>query len=99
MTDSEWQIMFEVFRQNAVQSSYKLIPSPRKSHLLGGEYHGDTQFEYFRTFINDILRNIRKGKTDYCFNYEQIKELLKYERENLAAEWLPTDRCFKIYLK
>ena len=99
MSDSEWQILFETFRANAVQASHKLIPPLRNSRILGGVYDGDTQFEYFRTFINDILRNIRKGKIDYCFNYEHIKELLKYERDNLMAEWQPSDRCFKIYLK
>ena len=40
-----------------------------------------TLYKYYVAFINDILRNIRRGETDYVFNLEQVKDILRYERD------------------
>lgn len=38
-----------------------------------------TTYEYYRKFINDVLHTIRGGKSDYCYELYQIKELLRFE--------------------
>lgn len=54
-----------------------------------------TTYEYYRKFINDILRNIRRGKTDYCYELYQIRELLRFEPD-LQVEY--SDRTFAVSL-
>lgn len=52
-------------------------------------------YEYYRTFINDILTNIRKGNHDYAYHLYQIKDLLQFEPD-LHVEY--KDDLFEVYL-
>lgn len=62
-----------------------------------GSYHGKTQYQQYCSFINNILRAIRRGEIDYCFYIYQIQDLLKYE-ERLKAVWLQSEGCFRLSL-
>jgi hypothetical protein len=65
---------------------------------LYGSYHGKTQYQQYCSFINNILRNIRRGEIDYCFYIYQVAELLKYE-ERLKVVWLQPEGCFRLSLE
>lgn len=59
----------------------------------------EPQWIRYRTYINDILKNIRKGGTDYCYFIYQITDLLKYEHDRLMTEYMPEDEMFRVWLK
>lgn len=97
-TDSQWQQDLIRIR-TAVQPSFQRKKVITVSQHFQGTYHGKTQYQCHCDFINDILSNIREGRTDYCFYIYQIAELLKYEHDGLQAVWLEEERCFKLSLK
>lgn len=41
----------------------------------------DTSDSYYVNMINDNLKIIRKGKTAYCFNIDQVIEMYRFEPE------------------
>ena len=97
-SDWQWQQDFKRIKSIINPSQFKkmnIIPEPVN---VNGTYYGKTQYQYYCEFINDILSNIRRGKTDYCFYIYQVSELLKYEHDRLQAQWLPEEKCFKLWL-
>lgn len=62
-------------------------------------YHGDTQYQYYCRYINDILWSIRHGKVDYCYYIYQIAELLRFEHDRLQAVYLEQEHCFRLSLR
>lgn len=64
------------------------------------EYRGDTQYYYYVQGINSILNTIRgkNGESDYCYNLDQIRDLLRFEHDRLQSEWMPDYRCFRVWL-
>ena len=97
-SDLQWQQDFSRIREMVQPSSLKKMNVIQEPHNFVGTYHGNTQYQYYCDFINDILSNIRRGEVDYCFYIYQISELLKYEHDRLQAELLPNDGCFKLSL-
>lgn len=106
MTNEEWQPFFEALRVATVPSSDKKMPRGkagisvnRRSVQNSGNYCGETQYYYYVQTINSILDAIRKkNQCDYCWNLEQIKDLLKYERDRLQTEWKQEDKYFRVWL-
>lgn len=97
-TNSQWQqdlIRIRKVVQPSPSNKMKIIPEPRN---FQGTYHGKTQYQCYCGFINDILSDIRKGKSCYCYYIYQVAELLKYEYDGLQAAWLEEERCFKLSL-
>lgn len=97
-TDSQWQqdfIRIKSMIHPSASSKMNVIPERQN---FAGTYHGNTQYQYYCGFINDILCRIRRGKSDYCYYIYQIAELLKYEHDRLQAVWLEDERCFKLNL-
>lgn len=98
-TDEQWQIDFTLLKSKVQQSKFRYMPTiPEGRFLPERPYYGKTQYQYYCDFINDILFQIRIGKTDYCFYIYQIADILKYEHDHLQALWLEQDRCFKLSL-
>ena len=50
---------------------------------------------YYVQFINSVLSEIRRGKTDYVFSFEQIAELMRFE-ERLAVRYIPEVCSYEI---
>lgn len=99
-SNAQWQQDF-IHIKAVVQpslSSKGRMRAVSDSHRVDSEYHGKTQYQYYCSFINDILSNIRRGKTDCCYYIYQIADLLKYEHDRLNAVWIEKDRCFKLSL-
>lgn len=86
MTKSDMELTgtdecIQYLRECNVPTSEKFLP--RMSGGCYGLYDDKipTTYEYYRKFINDVLRNIRNGETDYCYELYQIRELLRFEPE------------------
>ena len=97
-TNQEWQSDFEILKQTvtpAPENRMTVVPDTSSY----GSYHGKTQYQNYCSFINNILKNIRRGEIDYCYYIYQIADLLKYEKERLEVQWLQLERCFRISLK
>lgn len=88
LTDKKWQQEFEIRKL--------LSPVKKKSakRLTGrysnyscvwneetqGSYYGETNWQEYCSFINDVLKNIRNvGNIDYLYFIYQIDELLKFD--------------------
>lgn len=97
-TNQEWQSDFEILKQTVTPApENKMTVVPDTSSY--GSYHGKTQYQNYCSFINNILKNIRRGEIDYCYYIYQIADLLKYEKERLEVQWLQSERCFRVSLK
>lgn len=96
MTDSEWQIHFEEIKKQVHPSRFRYLYYP-KYREQDGRYCGETLYQTYCNFINDILSVIRCGKIDYCFYVYQIAELLKHEPK-LKSKWVPQDECFQVWI-
>lgn len=46
-------------------------------------FYGNTQYQYYCMFINDILKNIRNGGRDFCYFMYQVLELAKFDYGNM----------------
>ena len=102
MTDSAWQKQFYELRQVVNPSKDKNMKTSYPVRVNGRcekSNCGDTQWQNYCRFINDILKNIRLGERDYCYHIYQIKELLRFEHDKLVTEWLPEHQCFEVSLR
>ena len=105
MTSETWKPYFESLKGQVKPSADKRMktyyPTYVNYQVDNGyfSYKGDTQWQYYCRFINSILRAIRSGECDYCFHIYQIIDLLRYEHERLVCDWLPENKCFKVYLQ
>lgn len=95
-TSEQWLSDFEELKSKVKQAQEReMRVMPDVS--LYGSYHGKTQYQQYCSFINNILRTIRRGGIDYCFYIYQIQDLLKYE-ERLKVIWLQSEGCFRLSL-
>lgn len=106
MSDKQWQKYFNSMRLFVQPSVYKRM-NIRSPHIYINnyacdnqfEYQGETQWIYYKKFINDILSTIRRGEKDYCYYIYQIADLLKYEHDNLRSRWRTEEECFEVWLE
>ena len=102
--DEAWQIEFEQLRARTVPTNKKKLPTkPDQVYISGADskerlYMGDTQWSNYRAYINDVLDAIRGGEVDYCYFLYQIKELLRFERDDLRSRWDGENKCFEVWL-
>jgi len=50
---------------------------------------------YYIAFMNDVLNEIRHGRTSYVFNFQQVAELMKFE-PNINVELLNGILCVNL---
>lgn len=50
-------------------------------------YYGQTNWQEYCRYINDVLKNIRSGQTDYCYYIYQIEDLLKFHYDELKTKY------------
>ena len=62
-----------------------------------GTYHGLTNWQSYCSYINDVLRNIRKGQVDYCYYIYQILDLLKFHYSDLKTKYC--DGYWEVWLE
>ena len=89
MTDETWQEVFKYMKSiNKPSKKKKLkrnattpIVMTRRWTLTDSTGVVDTLDESYVRYINDVLSQIRKKQTDYCYYIYQIIDLLKFEPE------------------
>ena len=50
---------------------------------------------YYVQLINSVLSEIRKGKADYVFNFEQIKDIMRVE-PRITVRYIAYAECYEI---
>lgn len=95
----DWKKDFACVKAAVEPSIFNRMHVVSESYNWNATYHGKTMYQYYCSFINDILRNIRKGNCDYCFSVYQVADVLRYEYDKLQVDWLENERCFLLRLK
>lgn len=92
LTDKEWQDELAIM---------KLYITPHKNMTrMGGKYSrgytktseettydGITNWQSYCAYINDVLKNIRKGYHEFCYFTYQIVDLLKFHYDDLKTRY------------
>ena len=99
MSPEEWQTYFRALRMMVEPSKLKKLPRKENYASEGQVYYGETLWQQYCKFINDVLRFIRSGEEDFCFFIYQIAELLRFEHDRLRTEWIPRLGCFRVWLE
>lgn len=105
MTRTQWISYFKQLRKmvDPCKSRFMVYVGDHEgvTDLYGIQrtYYGDTAWHNYCKFINDVLRTIRSGKSDYCFYVYQIADLLRFENSQLRCAWEPEYECFRVWLK
>lgn len=105
LTDQTWQREFMI-RKLFITPFDKRIKklggrcsqeSGRWDEESQGTYYGCTNWQSYCSFINDILKNIRKGQVDYCYYIFQIMDLLRFHYHDLRTRY--QDGYWEVWLE
>ena len=105
LTDEKWQKEFQIQKQFI--TPYEKNVRFLRGHFsfdtgtwneeTQGTYHGQTNWQEYCSYINDILRNIRDGETDYCYYLFQILDLLRFHYDELRTRYC--DGYWEVWLE
>ena len=97
LTDEKWQKEFLVRKMFITPFSKDVKKFGGKyskesgiwNEETSGVYHGQTNWQEYCSYINDVLRNIKAGQVDYCYFIYQIMDLAKfhYGRKELKTRY------------
>ena len=93
LTGQLWDTLFLEMKSMTVPSNNKILKSYECevcSGIVSNEYHGETSWQRYKQYINDVLRTIRNKETDYCYYAYQVQELLRFE-PNLKSRFVNDD--------
>lgn len=103
LTDEKWQEEFLIRKQYVTpcKISKKIDGTFKKESGLWNEetqgtYYGQTNYQTYCAFINDVLRVIEAGEHDYCYYIYQIMDLLKFHYDDLKTIY--RDGFWEVYL-
>ncbi len=105
LTDDKWQKEFTVRKLfiTPYSKDYKKLKgkNSKESGIWNeetqGTYHGQTNWQDYCYYINDVLSNIRSGQVDYCYYIYQIIELAKFHFNNLKTRY--RDGYWEVWLE
>lgn len=95
LTDDIWQQEFNKiktfvtpYRKNIRQLGGKFSKDTGNwNSETQGSYYGNTGWQSYCAYINDVLGCIRSGRTDYCYYISQIIDLLKFHLNDLRTRY------------
>lgn len=95
MTDEKWQMEFHVRKLLTEPYGRSIKKLGRRFSMESGKWNGETMGRYcgrtnwqeYCAYINDVLRNIRAGQTDYCYYIYHITDLLKFHHDDLRTRY------------
>lgn len=105
LTDEKWQKEFNV-RKMFITPHNKDVrrlkgQNTKESGLWNeetqGTYHGQTNWQEYCAYINDVLKNIRSGQRDYCYFIYQIMDLAKFHFDTLRTKYC--DGYWEVWLE
>lgn len=106
LTDEKWQKEFLV-RKMFITSFSKDVKKlggkySKESGMWNeetqGTYHGQTNWQEYCSYINDVLRNIKSGQVDYCYFIYQIMDLAKFHYGNKQLKTRYCDGYWEVWL-
>lgn len=103
-TNQNWGVYFEELKKTVppiLDPKVRRLPITHLQLKAGEEYRGETAYQSYCSFINDVLSTIRRGETDYCYFIYQIADLLQFE-PNLRTRLCCEDRLcpyFEVWLE
>ena len=105
MTDEKWQNEFKIRKHFITPNPHNVTELKGKysketgkwNEESNGTYYGCTNWQSYCSYINDVLRNIRKGKIDYCYYIYQILDLLKFHYSDLKTKYC--DGYWEVWLE
>ncbi len=105
LTDEKWQKEFNIRKlfitPHNKKTTYLKGQNSRESGKWNeetqGAYHGQTNWQEYCTYINDVLRNIRSGQIDYCYYIYQIMELARFHPNSLKTKY--RDGYWEVWLE
>lgn len=83
-TNEKWHHYFSALRRTIPtipDKEIRRLPITSIHLSAGEEYKGETAYQSYCNFINDVLTTIRRGEVDYCYFIYQIADLLLFEPE------------------
>ena len=99
LDDNTWQQMFQVLKMKTTPSVEKKMTCKPVGGLDRGSDGNETEYYRYRAYINDVLKEIRSGRHDYCYYEYQIKDLLKYEHDRLRTRYISDGKYFDVWLE
>lgn len=105
LTDEKWQKEFNVRKLFVTPYSKDVKQLKRQYSKESGKwneetqgiYHGQTSWQEYCAYINDVLRNICSGQIDYCYYIFQIIDLLKFHYDDLRTKYC--DGYWEVWLE
>ena len=105
MTDEKWQKEFKIRKHFITPHPHNITELKGKyskesgiwNEESNGTYYGCTNWQSYCSYINDVLRNIRKGQVDYCYYIYQILDLLKFHCDDLRTKYC--DGYWEVWLE
>ena len=98
MTDEEWQNIFQSLRSSTLPSPDSRMMKPTGS-IGYSAYKGQTSYQQYCSWINDVLLVLRSGGTDYCYYYYQLADLLRFEKYRLRSSYQPEEQFWIVWLE
>lgn len=105
MTDAQWQEKFSLMKQMVRPSADHQITNSHSQEPfywnedLQDSYDGITNWQSYSLFINDSLRQLRRGEICYAWFTYQIRDLLRFEHDRLRTRYTPQDRMWVLWLE
>ncbi|MBQ4523369.1 MAG: hypothetical protein IJA10_10550 [Lachnospiraceae bacterium] len=103
LTDKEWQHQFLAmklyitpYNKSVTRMGGKFSRESGKEYE-NNEYDGTTNWQSYYSYVNDVLKNIRAGKHDFCYYGYQIVDLLKFHMNNLKTKYC--DGYWEVWLE
>lgn len=105
LTDEKWQQEFKLRKMfiTPYEKSIKKLGGgfSKESGMWNtetmGKYYGQTNWQEYCSYINDVLNNIRAGQADYCYFIYQIIDLAKFHYEDLRTKYC--DGYWEVWLE
>ena len=105
LTDEKWQKEFNVRKLFIIPHNKNIKKLKGQNSKESGKWNGETQGTYcgqtnwqeYCAYINDILQNIRSGQTDYCYYIYQIMDLARFHFDTLKTRY--RDGYWEVWLE
>lgn len=105
LTDEKWQKEFNLRKMFITPHNKNItrlqgggsVESGKWNEETQGTYHGQTNWQEYCAYINDVLKCIRSGQTDYVYYIYQVMELARFHFDDLRTRY--RDGYWEVWLE
>lgn len=105
LTDEKWQKEFNIRKAfiKPFSKSIKKLGGKCFDYFclwneeINGQYYGQTNYQEYCSYINDVLYTIRSDNKDYCYFIYQIMDLAKFHFDTLRTKYC--DGYWEVWLE